>query len=113
MTIKGWFIPTRSEYTVFLNGRFLDPQVSQRLMNHSPDGFSWGYSGRPTQLALAVCLKDLALTTEEAVAYYFAFRDEIIAKLPQRQNFDEIKLDLRKMYDEWKEKQKCNASGSA
>ena len=35
----------------------LDPVPSQKLSNHSPDGFSWGYRGSgPAQLALAILL---------------------------------------------------------
>ena len=33
----------------------LDPGPSQKLYNHSPDGFQWGYGGSgPSQLALAL-----------------------------------------------------------
>ncbi|GAI23246.1 unnamed protein product, partial [marine sediment metagenome] len=33
----------------------LSPIPSQKLYNHSPDGFSWGYGGSgPAQLALAL-----------------------------------------------------------
>ncbi|GAJ01677.1 unnamed protein product, partial [marine sediment metagenome] len=39
---------------VWLNGKRLYPGKSQRVWNHSPDGFSWGYEGSgPAQLALA------------------------------------------------------------
>jgi hypothetical protein len=35
----------------------LDPRPSQRLWNHSPDGFEWGFGGSgPAQLALAILL---------------------------------------------------------
>ncbi|GAI61912.1 unnamed protein product [marine sediment metagenome] len=27
------------------NKKILDPAPSQKLYNHSPDGFNWGYSG--------------------------------------------------------------------
>lgn len=36
----------------------LKPEASQKIINHSPDGFQWGYSGSgPSQLALAILLK--------------------------------------------------------
>lgn len=35
----------------------LFPRRSQKIMNHSPEGFSWGYGGSgAVQLALAICL---------------------------------------------------------
>lgn len=37
--------------------RQLDPRQSQKVWNHSPDGFEWGYAGSgPAQLALAILL---------------------------------------------------------
>lgn len=43
---------------VWLNGEELFPQESQKIRNHSPDGFNWGYGGSgPAQLALAICMK--------------------------------------------------------
>lgn len=39
------------------SGQPLSPQNSQNLINHSPDGFEWGYPGLgPSQLALAILL---------------------------------------------------------
>lgn len=38
--------------------RKLSPKASQRIKNHSPDGFNWGYAGSgPAQLALALILE--------------------------------------------------------
>lgn len=35
----------------------LTPNDSQKVVNHSPDGFEWGYGGSgPAQLALAILL---------------------------------------------------------
>ena len=42
---------------VTVNGRTLDPRPSQKVHNHSPNGFEWGYGGSgPAQLALAILL---------------------------------------------------------
>jgi hypothetical protein len=42
---------------VHIGGVYLDPARSQKLYNHSPDGFAWGYAGSgPAQLALAILL---------------------------------------------------------
>jgi hypothetical protein len=68
---------------VWLDGKELLPGPSQKVWNHSPDGFNWGYGGSgPAQLALAVFL---ALTRDKSVAMvvYQGFKWDIIAKLPQ------------------------------
>ena len=65
ITLKG----TRHDLyqnTVRLNDKILDPEPSQQIYNHSPDGFQWSYEGSgPAQLALAVLLhcsnKEIAL----------------------------------------------------
>src|SRR5204863_5783137 len=42
---------------VTMDGALLRPGRSQRVINHSPDGFAWGYGGSgPAQLALAILL---------------------------------------------------------
>lgn len=68
-------------YSVHIGGIPLDPGPSQRLYNHSPDGFAWGYYGSgPAQLALAILLH---FSNEQvAVKYYQRFKEEIIAPLP-------------------------------
>ena len=54
------------------------------LVNHSPDGFAWGYGGSgPTQLALAIlanCTND-----KTALEWYQPFKWRVIAKLPRRE----------------------------
>lgn len=67
---------------VFLNGEELLPDRSQKVINHSPDGFAWGYGGSgPAQLALAVLLK--IMEKEKAVQRYQKFKSDVIAQLPQ------------------------------
>ena len=47
------------EEFVYLNGKRLDHRPSLKIVNHSPDGFSWGYMGSgPAQLALAILLEE-------------------------------------------------------
>lgn len=42
---------------VLKDGNILSPVPSQKIWNHSPDGFNWGYQGSgPAQLALALLL---------------------------------------------------------
>lgn len=59
----------------------ITPERSQKLYNHSPDGFEYGYGGSgPSQLALAILLE---LTDDEAVAlrFYHDFKRDCIAIL--------------------------------
>jgi hypothetical protein len=72
---------------VWVDDVFLDPKRSQRLFNHSPDGFNWGYEGSgPAQLALAVLLA-AGLCDGCAVRHHQAFKREFIARLPVGQSF--------------------------
>jgi len=66
-----------------LDGALLDPRPSQRVWNHSPDGFNWGYGGSgPAQLALAIVLA----ITGKADGHQ-KFKWEVIAALPQDDDF--------------------------
>lgn len=72
---------------VWLNEKFLSPKRSQEIMNHSPDGFSWGYHGSgPAQLALAIVLE---LTGKPEG--YQEFKCRIISRI--RGDFFEIEFD--------------------
>lgn len=69
--------------TVILDGLVLDSADSQKVHNHSPDGFSWGYAGSgPSQLALAIMLK----LTGKSDGYQ-NFKFNVIAKLPFGKDF--------------------------
>jgi hypothetical protein len=86
-TLKGDF----KTLTVLLDGKKLDPKVSQKIKNHSPEGFNWGYCGSgPSQLALAVCIKLFGIT--RALALYQDFKWSVISEIPQAVDFD-IKFD--------------------
>jgi len=57
----------------------LDPSWSQRVWNHSPDGFQWGYGGSgPAQLALAILL-DVTGEEERSVRLHQDFKRDKIA----------------------------------
>lgn len=62
----------------------LSPIASQALINHSPNGFNWGYGGSgPAQLALALLFK----TTGDknlALRHYQTFKWEIVAKFGKK-----------------------------
>ncbi len=88
--IRGESI-TRS---VFIDDRLLRPERSQKVYNHSPDGFNWGYGGSgPAQLALAILLKFTDKDT--ALRLHQEFKWDVIAKLPQK-DF-EINIDIKKL----------------
>lgn len=40
-TLKG----TIKNREIYLDGKYLSPKRSQKVYNHSPDGFNWGYTG--------------------------------------------------------------------
>lgn len=61
----------------------LSPVESQKLRNHSPDGFNWGYGGSgPAQLALAILLD--VCGAERAQALYQAFKGDVVARMPRQ-----------------------------
>ena len=48
--------------------------ASQELVNHSPDGFNWGYGGSgPSQLALGLLLS-VTSDTDLSLRYYQEFK---------------------------------------
>ena len=80
---------------VWVNGKEIFPHVSQKVHNHSPDGFNWGYGGSgPAQLALGVLME--VAPVEKARASYQQFKWDVIAPLPQGKDF-EININT----DEW------------
>ena len=61
------------------DGDFLDPRPSQKIWNHSPTGFNWGYGGSgPAQLALAL-LYDVTGEEELSVRLHQHFKAEFVA----------------------------------
>ena len=79
-----------SSHIVWLDGVLLSAKRSQKVYNHSPDGFNWGYGGSgPAQLALAIML-ELELT--DNLYGYQKFKWDVIAKLPQSDFVVEFEL---------------------
>lgn len=61
--------------------KLLNPKLSQKLYNHSPDGFQWGYSGSgPAQLSLAILL-DFTCDSERSLRLHQDFKRDKIAGL--------------------------------
>lgn len=67
------------EALVTVNDRVLSAAPSQRVRNHSPNGFEWGYGGSgPAQLALALLL-DVTGDSEQAEDQYQDFKRQFVA----------------------------------
>ena len=65
--------------TVLKDGKPLSPKPSQKLWNHSPDGFNWGYHGSgPAQLALALLI-DVYPATDTCVRLHQDFKRAYVA----------------------------------
>jgi hypothetical protein len=63
--------------------RRLSPKKSQRIRNHSPTGFEWGYEGSgPAQLALAILLDFSGDDAELAQHFYQDFKRHFVARWP-------------------------------
>ena len=80
---------------VWLDGEELLPGESLAYMNHSPDGFNWGYGGSgPAQLALAIVLKITGKATgyQEFKNLYIATREKDDFIIP---------LDITEWYFAW------------
>lgn len=90
--LKGVF--TQDKHRVWLDGKELKPYASQKVWNHSPDGFAWGYAGSgPAQLALAILL-ECGFSKEEAVWAHQGFKRKVICDLlPFGKDF-EIEFEL-------------------
>lgn len=79
---------------IWLNGEYLSPQKSQAKVNHSPDGFNWGYGGSgPAQLALAICMKLYGNDCYKWIDVdYQQFKFDFISTLP-KSDFD-VELEV-------------------
>lgn len=71
---------------VSIDGKVLSPRRSQKVRNHSPDGFNWGYGGSgPAQLALGILLE---FTDEEtARRLYQRFKFDVVARFPMGESW--------------------------
>lgn len=72
---------------VYLDAVELHPAYSQKIHNHSPDGFSWGYMGSGcAQLALAILLQYTSI--EVATLTYQMFKEKFVATWNMNSNVD-------------------------
>ena len=74
------------------NGEPLNPRFD--LANKSPTGFSWSYRGSgPAQLALAI-LADYLRDENATLAHYQAFKEKVIAALPEQLEWTLSRIDI-------------------
>lgn len=96
-----YFTGTRrfGEVIVTVDGQPLPPRLD--LMNHSPDGFEWGYAGSgPAQLALAIlaiCLDDI-----EAVKYHQHFKAKYVQHIPKEKSWSISRIQVQNLINEIK-----------
>lgn len=95
MILRGKWATRR----IWINGSELYPQKSQGIINHSPDGWNYGYGGSgPSQLALGILLEFTDIETAKKL--YQTFKSRYIATLPQR-DF-EVEMDIDKIISDLK-----------
>lgn len=100
MIITGTYTQDDWFGVVRVDGEILDPTPSQKVYNHSPDGFAWGYDGSgPAQLALAILLK-AGLSDMNALKYYQLFKRQYISRL-ERDSF-ELNVDVKHWFNQQK-----------
>lgn len=87
-TYHGFIRPAMRLVTVVDDGlpeRAIDWRLD--LMNHSPTGVCWGYTGSgPAQLALAI-LADYLQNDKKALSYYQDFKIRVIAHLDRSEDW--------------------------
>jgi len=97
MIIKLKGIKNGGKVYVEINGVELTPEYSQKVRNHSPDGFEWGYGGSgPAQLALAIMLNYAIVnnkSTDTAVKHYQNFKWKEIATISDDKFEKEIEME--------------------
>ena len=70
----------------FLDGTGIRQPIA-RVVQHSPEGLSWGYAGKgPADAALSI-LKAAAGSQETAERHHQAFMQEVLARLPVNERF--------------------------
>jgi Family of unknown function (DUF6166) len=108
VTITGRMLGNQAIIT--FDGRPLTPARSQRVWNHSPDGFSWGYAGSgPAQLALAILL-EAGCSRELAVRLHQRFKFAYLATLPAPPMKFSIDVPVAEFVREWESQNHAGSS---
>ena len=70
----------KNSHEVTVNGKPLPSRND--LVNHSPEGFAWGYAGSgPSQLALAIMANEFGDEIQEHPVDYMDFKSDVISQL--------------------------------
>ena len=70
---------------VYHEKQVLSPEASQKLVNHSPTGFNWGYGGSgPAQLSLAILLS-YTKDKDYSLRNYQKFLGDFISKIKSKE----------------------------
>ncbi len=86
----------------------ISPRRSQKIWNHSPDGFSWGLEGSgPAQLALALLL-DRGETEAAAVRMHQDFKRDVVAKFAQGKDFEIHAATIDNWIGAWQKQNNIN-----
>jgi len=99
-----WYIgyPETNQVLVHNEDRHYPLNPCFEYVNHSPDGFSWGYNGSgPAQLAFAICM-DVLQDEDEVFKMYQNFKAGVISRYSQTGTFKISEESVRKYIQELK-----------
>jgi hypothetical protein len=121
-TYEGrWLSPNevsaQGECLVKVNGKVLDPGASQKVYNHSPTGYSWGYGGSgPAQLALAILLDHFSKgatkgekyrqAKQQALTFHQDFKVQVVACWPQEEGWSITTTEIDQVINQIKEERR-------
>lgn len=99
-----WYVGYKNGFNfdvcVHINDRNYKLNPCYELVNHSPDGFAWGYNGSgPAQLALAICV-DVTQDENKAMKVYQKFKEQVIASLNMSEGFRISEKEVEKHINE-------------
>lgn len=101
-------IPERNQQGGFIvmvvdggDSHVLDPVPSQKLCNHSPNGFNWGYAGNgPAQLALALLL-DITSDKDIALDNHQNFKFDVVAGWEMGKPWEYSENQIKEWLSRW------------
>ena len=68
---------------IWLNGKELNPEYSQKIYNHSAEGFDWSHTGDGSaQLALAILL-ELTQNKRISMILHHLFKNDCVSTFPK------------------------------
>jgi hypothetical protein len=92
--LKSSGVKNSARNTITIGKKIITPEKSLAVVNHSPDGFMWGYGGSgPAQLALAILLE--YVPKEKAVALHQQFKWDVISKIDKQKPFELSEKEIR------------------